>query len=61
MKALTTVEMKRLRIRLGALRVRQTSDGEVHAYGDFPRGDGGPSPWWRHEGTADDVRRMLGE
>jgi len=37
-----------------AIRIK---DGEVHVYGNWPRGDGGPAYWWKFAGSIEDVRR----
>ena len=39
---------------LGADRVR-IQDGHVDAHGPWPRGDGGPSPYWKFAGYLNDL------
>ena len=33
--------------------------GEVHAFGEWPRGDGGESPWWKFAGYIEDIRTEM--
>ena len=42
----------------GADKIR-IEDGEVHALGDWPRGDGGESPWWKFAGYIEDIRTEM--
>jgi hypothetical protein len=40
--------------REGVRKVRITRAGDIHAYGNMPRGDGGRLPWWMFVGHIDD-------
>lgn len=45
--------------REGVRRVRITRAGEVHAWGDMQRGDGGKTPWWMFAGMVADLSREI--